>query len=62
MVNWDIFIYFNSCESLCIIITFNSLPYITFANSFDPDQAGHNVGPDLEPICFIPEMLILKKN
>ena len=24
---------------------------ITFANSLDPDQARHNVGPDLDPNC-----------
>ena len=24
---------------------------ITFANSFDPDQAGQNVEPDLDPNC-----------
>ena len=39
---------------------FNSLPassdfchlLITFANSLDPDQARHNVGPDLDPNCL----------
>ena len=25
---------------------------ITFANSLDPDQARHFVGPDLGPICL----------
>ena len=25
---------------------------ITFANSLDPDQTQHNVGPDLDPICL----------
>ena len=25
---------------------------ITFANSFDPDQARQNVGPDLDPNCL----------
>ena len=41
---------------------FNSLPassdfchlLITFANSLDPDQARHNVGPDLDPNCLTP--------
>ena len=40
----------------------NSLPassdichlLITFANSLDPDQARHNVGPDLDPNCLTP--------
>ena len=27
---------------------------ITFANSLDPDQARHNVGPDLDPNCLTP--------
>ena len=27
---------------------------ITFANSFDPDQARQNVGPDLDPNCLTP--------
>ena len=26
---------------------------ILFANSLDPDQAGQNVGPDLDPNCLI---------
>ena len=35
----------------------NSLPtechlLITFANSLDPDQARHSVGPDLSPNCL----------
>ena len=42
----------------CII--FNSLParddfswlLITFANSLDPDQARHFVGPNLDPNCL----------
>ena len=25
---------------------------ITFANSLDPDQARHNVGPDMDPNCL----------
>ena len=25
---------------------------ITFANSLDPDQDRHNVGPDLDPSCL----------
>ena len=41
---------------------FNSLPasgdffhlLITFANFLDPDQAGQNVGPDLNPNCLTP--------
>ena len=41
---------------------FNSLPansdfchlLITFANSLEPDQAQHNVGPDLDPNCLTP--------
>ena len=27
-------------------------PLITFANSLDPDQALHFVGPDLDPNCI----------
>ena len=27
---------------------------ITFANSFDPDQARQIVGPDLDPNCMTP--------
>ena len=27
---------------------------ITFANSLDPDQALHFVGPDLDPNCLTP--------
>ena len=26
----------------------------TFANSLDPDQARHNVGPDQDPNCLTP--------
>ena len=41
---------------------FNSLPtssdfchlLITFSNSLDPDQARHNVRPDLDPNCLTP--------
>ena len=40
---------------------------ITFANSFDPDQARHNVRPDLDPNCLtiwisegIPERIFRK--
>ena len=41
---------------------FNSLPasgdfchlLITFANSWDPDQARQKVGPDLDPNCLTP--------
>ena len=41
---------------------FNSLPasgnfchlLITLANILDPDQAGQNVGPDLDPNCLTP--------
>ena len=33
---------------------------ITFANSFDPDQARHNVGPDLNLNCLT-LMLFLKE-
>ena len=37
-------------------IVTNSLPVcfllITFANSLDPDQAQHLVGPDLDPNCL----------
>ena len=54
----------------------NSLPtecrlLITFANSLDPDQARHNVGPDLDPNCLtfrwyskknFSKKLILKKS
>ena len=25
---------------------------ITFANSYDPDQGRHDVGPDLDPNCL----------
>ena len=28
-------------------------PLITFENTFDPDQARRNVGPDLDPKCLI---------
>ena len=28
------------------------LPWLTFANSLDPDQARQNVGPDLGPNCW----------
>ena len=27
-------------------------PVIIFENSLDPDQAQHNVGPDLDPNCL----------
>ena len=36
-----------------------------FANRLDPDQAGQNVGPDLDPSCFdtygIPERIFQKR-
>ena len=43
---------------------FNSLPassdfyhlLVTFANSLDPDQAGQNVGPDLDSNCSTPKI------
>ena len=41
----QVVLYLTLC-SLC-------LP-ITFANSLDPDQAGQNVGPDLDPNCLTP--------
>ena len=34
---------------------------ITFANSLDPDQAGQNIGPDLNPICFDTLIVFLKE-
>ena len=37
--------YFNSLSTECHLL-------ITFANSLDPDQAGRNVGPDLDPNCL----------
>ena len=47
-------------QQCCFV--FNSLPVrgefcfllITFANSLDPDQAGQNVVPDLDPNCLTP--------
>ena len=33
---------------------------IIFANSLDPDQARHFVGPDLDPNCFDSLMVYLK--
>ena len=33
---------------LCLLVRL----LITFANSLDPDQARHNVGPDLDPNCL----------
>ena len=48
--------FWNSKFFFCL----NSLPtsgdfchlLITFANSLDPDQAGQNIGPDLDPNCL----------
>ena len=45
---------------------FNSMPtechlVITFANSLDPDQARHSVGPDLGSNCFNTLMVFLKE-
>ena len=34
---------------LCLLV---SSADITFANSLDPDQAGQNVLPDLDPNCL----------
>ena len=39
----------------------NSLPLGTFANSLDPDQARHFVGPDLDPNCLTPWWYVWKK-
>ena len=44
------------------VVSTNSLPacsdfchlLITFANSLEPDQARHNVAPDLDPNCLTP--------
>ena len=34
---------------------------ITFANRLDPDLAGQNVGPDLDPACLTILMAFLKE-
>ena len=41
----QVVLYLTLCP-LCLLIT--------FANSFDPDQARQNVGPDLDPNCLTP--------
>ena len=33
-----------------------------FANSLDPDQAGQNVGPDLDPKLFGTQMVLKKSS
>ena len=51
----------NVLEWSVKVIDINSLPasgnscclLITFANSLDADQAGQNIGPDLDPDCLI---------
>ena len=40
-----IFNSFHASDNVCRLL-------ITFANSFDPDQARHIVGPDLDPNCL----------
>ena len=35
-----------------LVSTFRFRLLVTFANSFDPDQARHFVGPDLGPNCL----------
>ena len=50
---------FNSLSLKCCLL-------ITFANSFETDQARHSVGPDsvgpdLDPICFDTQTVFLKK-
>ena len=39
-----IFNSFHASDSVCRLL-------ITFADSLDPDQARHFVGPDLDPNC-----------
>ena len=36
---------FSASGDFCLLL-------ITFANSLDPDQAGQNVRPDLDPNCL----------
>ena len=46
----------------CVCFFYSALPFtvgdelygllMTFVNSLDPDQAQHNVGPDLDPNCL----------
>ena len=49
---------FPACAKFCRLL-------ITFANSLDPDQAWHNVRPDLDPNCltlwWYSWMIVLKK-
>ena len=37
---------FPASKDICFLL-------ITLANSLDPDQDRHNVGPDLDPDCLI---------
>ena len=41
----------HSFKLFLAVATFCPL-LLTFANSFDPDQARHNLGPDLDPNCL----------
>ena len=47
----------NTIFSYCCLL----ILVITFATSFDPDQARQVVGPDLDHSDGIPERLFLKK-
>ena len=44
----------KSVQSLCCLL-------ITFANSFDPDQAQQIAGPDLDPNYLILSIVFLKE-
>ena len=37
-----------------VLISFPATDELNFANSSDPDQARHFVGPDLDPNCSTP--------
>ena len=43
-LNWIINSFPASGDFCCLLVT--------FANSLNPDQAGKNVGPDLDPNCL----------
>ena len=43
---------FKGSLTLSLLVATNCLQLITFANSLDPDQAGQNIWPDLDPNCF----------
>ena len=42
-----VFNYLPTRDDFCCLL-------ITFANSSDPDENRHNVGPDLDPNCLTP--------